>query len=116
MTDRNQTLATDDVRPCGLAVTSGSAFSCYELNQHDPAIFGRYCFDRENNLVERGMAAEYEGRVYVVGYAGRSLMERNAVVCLDGLNADGRRERVFLSGLRLRLLRLLGYQLPLRFS
>jgi len=96
-------------------ITVDKTFSRYELNQRDPSIFGRYCFDPENNLIERGMAAEFEGRIYVIGYAGRCLVHRSPLVCLDGVNADGRKERVFLAGLRLRLLHILGYRLPLVF-
>jgi hypothetical protein len=106
-----------DIKQAARDVGSGAllGFSRYELNQRDPAIFGRFCFDTENNLIERGMAAEYEGRVYVVGYAGRALMERTPLVCLDGKSRDGRLERIFLSGLRMRSLRILGYRLPLLF-
>jgi hypothetical protein len=90
--------------------------SRYESNRRDPTIFGRFCLDPEGNLIERGMAAEFEGRTYVVGYAARSLYDRSPVVCLDGLGPEGRLERIFLSGLRLRLLRIVGHKLPLVFG
>jgi hypothetical protein len=87
-----------------------------EYDRWNPASFASGCLDLDGNLVRRGMAAEFEGRTYVVGYAGRSRFERSPVVCLDGRNSEGRPERVFLVGLRLRSLRILGYGLPLQFG
>ena len=68
--------------------------------------------DPDGNTVGRGMACVFEGRTYVVGYAIKSTMERSPLVCLDGVGASGRPERVFLFGLGLRRIHLLGYQLP----
>lgn len=71
--------------------------------------------DQDGNVIRRGMAAVWEGRTYVVGYAENAVYEPRKLVCLDGHNADGRPERVLLAGFHLRRVHLLGYQLPLLF-
>lgn len=94
-------------------MSAGNGFSKFEIDRWNPARFGRACLDRDSNLIERGMAASFEGRIYVVGYAARSMYERSPLICLDGKGADGRAERVMLSGLFLRSIHVLGYRLPL---
>jgi hypothetical protein len=61
-------------------------------------------------MIRRGMAVIYSGRTYVVGYAARSHYHDSPWVCLDA-----GRERVILSGLHLRRIAILGWQIPLVF-
>lgn len=69
--------------------------------------------DQDGTVIARGMAAVFQGRIYVVGYAENAVFEPRKLVCLDGRSAEGRLERVLLAGFHLRRIHLLGYQLPL---